>query len=183
MEALVLAPMQAWIRQYRVSKEKHSVVDKRRLEFDSERRASKLELKKVHQQQATDKTEPELMGKLEAKSGDVAGSLRMLWHASHVCLLFGKDPCQSMKHFVSEGHPRCIMTCCICDFAVCGCLVSSCGIKLSFAALHVDGSEKQKADLLLVVLQRSVPCTTPMSRSYMTAWQLSSMMPSLSEYI
>lgn len=75
MDALVLAPMRGWIKQYRLFKEKLSVLDNRRLEFDAERRAfHKLELKKVHQQQASDRAEPELMGKLEAKSGDVAGS-------------------------------------------------------------------------------------------------------------
>lgn len=93
MEALVLAPLQAWIRQYRIFKEKLSVLDNRRLEFDAERRAfHKLELKKVHQQQATDKAEPELMGKLEAKSGDVAGSSCMLCHLSFDCLPFARDP-------------------------------------------------------------------------------------------
>ena len=81
----MLAPMQAWIRQYRISKEQLSVLDNRRLEFDAERRAfHKLELKKVHQQQATDKAEPQLMGKLEAKSGDVAGSACFVMHISHL---------------------------------------------------------------------------------------------------
>lgn len=71
----MLAPMRAWIKQYKIFKERLSILDNRRLEFDAERRAfHKLELKKVHQQQASDKAEPELMGKLEAKSGDVAGS-------------------------------------------------------------------------------------------------------------
>ena len=88
----MLAPLQAWIRQYRIFKEKLSVLDNRRLEFDAERRAfHKLELKKVHQQQATDKAEPELMGKLEAKSGDVAGSYSILCHASLDCLLFAME--------------------------------------------------------------------------------------------
>lgn len=71
----MLAPMRGWIKDYRSFKDKLSVLDNRRLEFDAERRAfHKLELRKVHQQQATDKADPELMGKLEAKSGDVAGS-------------------------------------------------------------------------------------------------------------
>lgn len=44
------------------------LLDNRRLEFDAERRAfHKLELKKVHQQQATDIPEPELMGNLEPR--------------------------------------------------------------------------------------------------------------------
>ena len=50
------------------------VLDNTRLEFDAERRAfSKLDIKRVRQQQAADKIEPELAGKLEAKSGDLAG--------------------------------------------------------------------------------------------------------------
>ena len=75
LETNVLGPLHAWIKEYRTFKDKLSSLDNRRLEFDAERRAfHKLELKKVHQQQATDKAEPELMGKLEAKSGDVAGT-------------------------------------------------------------------------------------------------------------
>ncbi len=67
-------PLHAWIKEYRSFKDKLSILDKRRLEFDAERRAfHKLELKKVHQAQATDNVEPELAGKLEAKGGDVAG--------------------------------------------------------------------------------------------------------------
>lgn len=74
LETNVLGPLHAWIKEYRTFKDKLSSLDNRRLEFDAERRAfHKLELKKVHQQQASDKAEPELMGKLEAKSGDVAG--------------------------------------------------------------------------------------------------------------
>lgn len=73
LEAGVLQPLRTWIKEYRTFKDKLSVLDNRRLEFDAERRAfHKLEIKKVHQQQAADKVEPELMGKLEAKSGDVA---------------------------------------------------------------------------------------------------------------
>ncbi|KAL3155067.1 hypothetical protein ABBQ38_011132 [Trebouxia sp. C0009 RCD-2024] len=73
LEASVLTPMRGWIKDYRSFKDKLTILDDRRLEFDAERRAfHKLELKKVRQQQATDKVEPELMGKLEAKSGDVA---------------------------------------------------------------------------------------------------------------
>ena len=67
--------MRGWIKDYRSFKDKLSILNNRRLEFDAERRAfHRLELRKVHQQQATDKADPELMGKLEAKSGDVAGN-------------------------------------------------------------------------------------------------------------
>ena len=87
LETGVLAPLHAWIKEYRTFKDKLSVLDNRRLEFDAERRAfHKLELKKVHQQQATDKAEPELMGKLEAKSGDVAGDTRPYHCQRHVAL-------------------------------------------------------------------------------------------------
>ena len=76
MESNVLAPLHNWIKEYRTFKDKMSTLDKRRLEFDAERRAyHKLELKRVHQQQATDSVEPELAGKLEAKGGDVAGMM------------------------------------------------------------------------------------------------------------
>lgn len=70
----VLAPMQAWINEYRAFKAKMSILDKHRLEFDAERRAfHKLELKVVHSKQASDSVDPELAGKMEAKNGDVAG--------------------------------------------------------------------------------------------------------------
>lgn len=73
MESNVLAPLHNWIKEYRTFKDKMSTLDNRRLEFDAERRGyHKLDLKRVHQQQATDSVEPELAGKLEAKGGNVA---------------------------------------------------------------------------------------------------------------
>lgn len=43
-------------------------------EFDAERRAfSKLELKRVRQQQAQDRVEPELAAKIEAREASLAG--------------------------------------------------------------------------------------------------------------
>lgn len=79
--------MRGWIKDYRSFKDKLTILDDRRLEFDAERRAfHKLELKKVRQQQATDKVEPELMGKLEAKSGDVAGTSALNYNSSLVLL-------------------------------------------------------------------------------------------------
>ena len=43
-------------------------------EFDAERRAfSKMELKRVRQQQATDRVEPELAAKIEARQATLAG--------------------------------------------------------------------------------------------------------------
>ena len=75
LEANVLAPLRAWIKEYRTFKEKLGVLDNRRLEFDAERRAhTKLELKSVRSKQANDHVEPELAGKMEAKGGDVAGN-------------------------------------------------------------------------------------------------------------
>ena len=45
-------------------------------EFDAERRAfNKLELKRIRQQQAQDRVEPDLMSKLEAKDGSLSGSV------------------------------------------------------------------------------------------------------------
>ena len=74
LESNVLAPLRQWIAAYRAFKDKLKTLDNTRLEFDAERRAfSKLDIKRVRQQQAADKVEPELAGKLEAKSGDVAG--------------------------------------------------------------------------------------------------------------
>lgn len=73
LEANVLAPLRAWIKEYRTFKEKLGMLDNRRLEFDAERRAhTKLELKSVRSKQANDHVEPELAGKMEAKGGDVA---------------------------------------------------------------------------------------------------------------
>lgn len=70
--------MQAWISEYRAFKDKLSILDKHRLEFDAERRAfHKLELKVVHSKQASDSVDPELAGKMEAKNGDVAGTTRL----------------------------------------------------------------------------------------------------------
>ena len=75
LEANVLGPLRQWIASYRAFKEKMKVVDNTRLEFDAERRAfAKLDLKRVRSIQASDKVEPELAGKLEAKGGDVAGT-------------------------------------------------------------------------------------------------------------
>ena len=55
----MLAPMRGWIKEYRSYKEKLSILENRRLEVDAERRAfHKLELREVHQQQATDKAKP-----------------------------------------------------------------------------------------------------------------------------
>ena len=74
LESNVLAPLRQWIQSYRAFKERRKVLDNTRLEFDAERRAfSKLDIKRVRQQQAADQVEPELAGKLEAKGGDVAG--------------------------------------------------------------------------------------------------------------
>ena len=76
LEANALAPLQAWIKEYRTFKEKLSLLDNKRLEFDHERRAhNKLELKSVRSKQANDRVEPELAGKIESKGGDVAGNL------------------------------------------------------------------------------------------------------------
>ena len=76
LESNVLAPLRQWIQSYRAFKERRKVLDNTRLEFDAERRAfSKLDIKRVRQQQAADQVEPELAGKLEAKGGDVAGIL------------------------------------------------------------------------------------------------------------
>lgn len=82
LESNVLAPLRQWIAAYRAFKDKMKVLDNTRLEFDAERRAfSKLDIKRVRQQQAADKIEPELAGKLEAKSGDLAGMrCRVLLH-------------------------------------------------------------------------------------------------------
>lgn len=45
-------------------------------EFDAERRAfNKLELKRIRQQQAQDKVEPDLVAKLEAKDASLTGTL------------------------------------------------------------------------------------------------------------
>ena len=45
-------------------------------EFDAERRAfNKLELKRIRQQQAQDKVEPDLIAKLEAKDASLSGTL------------------------------------------------------------------------------------------------------------
>lgn len=45
-------------------------------EFDAERRAfNKLELKRIRQQQAQDKVEPDLVAKLEAKDASLSGTL------------------------------------------------------------------------------------------------------------
>ena len=48
-------------------------------EFDAERRAfNKLELRRIRQQQAQDRVEPDLMSKLEAKDGSLSGSVLVL---------------------------------------------------------------------------------------------------------
>ena len=74
----MLEPLRAWIKEYRTFKDKMSVLDNTRLEFDAERRAfHKLEIKGVHHKQANDAVNPEISGKLEAKSGDVAGILHL----------------------------------------------------------------------------------------------------------
>ncbi|DBB01296.1 TPA: hypothetical protein ACH3X3_011693 [Trebouxia sp. C0006] len=73
LEQNVLEPLRAWIKEYRTFKDRMSVLDNTRLEFDAERRAfHKLEIKGVHHKQANDAVNPEIAGKLEAKSGDVA---------------------------------------------------------------------------------------------------------------
>ena len=78
LEQNVLEPLRAWIKEYRTFKDKMSVLDNTRLEFDAERRAfHKLEIKGVHHKQANDAVNPEISGKLEAKSGDVAGILHL----------------------------------------------------------------------------------------------------------
>ena len=80
----MLEPLRAWIKEYRTFKDRMSVLDNTRLEFDAERRAfHKLEIKGVHHKQANDAVNPEIAGKLEAKSGDVAG----MQHFQHcLCL-------------------------------------------------------------------------------------------------
>jgi hypothetical protein len=78
LEQNVLEPLRAWIKEYRTFKDRMSVLDNTRLEFDAERRAfHKLEIKGVHHKQANDAVNPEIAGKLEAKSGDVAGMLHV----------------------------------------------------------------------------------------------------------
>ena len=59
-------------------------------EFDAERRAfNKLELKRIRQQQAQDKVEPDLVAKLEAKDASLSGTLsnpaRQLLTCSYEC--------------------------------------------------------------------------------------------------
>ena len=119
----MLTPMRGWIKDYRSFKDKLTILDDRRLEFDAERRAyHKLELKKVRQQQATDKAEPELMGKLEAKSGDVAGrsalncdsSLVLLHCDKHV--LFKEQPTglNGMLHARNICVSFCVQSCAVC---------------------------------------------------------------------
>ena len=101
LEANALAPLQAWIKEYRTFKEKLGLLDNKRLEFDHERRAhNKLELKSVRSKQANDRVEPELAGKIESKGGDVAGNLQylnavfqcssaeMCLHLCHMCPVF-----------------------------------------------------------------------------------------------
>lgn len=81
LESNVLGPLRQWIQSYRAFKDRMKVLDNTRLDFDAERRAfSKLDIKRVRQQQAADKVEPELAGKLEAKGGDVAGMFTTLPH-------------------------------------------------------------------------------------------------------
>jgi len=90
LEQNVLEPLRAWIKEYRTFKDRMSVLDNKRLEFDAERRAfHKLEIKGVHHKQANDDVDPEIAGKLEAKSGDVTGTLHVydcatwLGHSTH----------------------------------------------------------------------------------------------------
>ena len=72
----MLEPLRAWIKEYRTFKDRMSLLDNKRLEFDAERRAfHKLEIKGVHHKQANDAVDPEIAGRLEGKSGDVAGML------------------------------------------------------------------------------------------------------------
>jgi len=94
LEQNVLEPLRAWIKEYRTFKDRMSVLDNKRLEFDAERRAfHKLEIKGVHHKQANDAVDPEIAGKLEAKSGDVSGMLHVyehatwLGHSAHSCCL------------------------------------------------------------------------------------------------
>ncbi len=50
-------------------------------EFDAERRGfNKLELKRIRQQQAQDKVEPDLVAKLEAKDASLSGTLSSSMH-------------------------------------------------------------------------------------------------------
>lgn len=80
----MLEPLRAWIKEYRTFKDRMSVLDNTRLEFDAERRAfHKLEIKGVHHKQANDAVNPEIAGKLEAKSGDVAGDTILCCMSAH----------------------------------------------------------------------------------------------------
>lgn len=73
MQATVLNPLNQWLTVFRSFSSRVKALENRRLEFDAERRAfNKLELKRIRQQQAQDKVEPNLVAKLEAKDASLS---------------------------------------------------------------------------------------------------------------
>lgn len=153
------------------------LLDNRRLEFDAERRAfHKLELKKIHQQQATDIPEPELMGKLEAKSGNVAALPCFFGHH--------QSACPTNQHLAKHQQcGSCTYQYSVCKYAEALCLPAvRCIICLSFTIMHTHAPRMACADLVHVVLQQSAQFTIPMSNSSIWAWQPSSTILSLSGY-
>ncbi|DBA81765.1 hypothetical protein WJX77_003025 [Trebouxia sp. C0004] len=73
MQATVLTPLNQWLTVFRSFSSRIKALENQRLEFDAERRAfNKLELKRIRQQQAQDKVEPDLVAKLEAKDASLS---------------------------------------------------------------------------------------------------------------
>ncbi|DBB16291.1 hypothetical protein WJX82_001953 [Trebouxia sp. C0006] len=72
MQATVLNPLNQWLTVFTSFSSRIKALEHRRLEFDAERRGfNKLELKRIRQQQAQDKVEPDLVAKLEAKDASL----------------------------------------------------------------------------------------------------------------
>jgi hypothetical protein len=68
MDTEVLTPMNQWLKIYKDFKNKFSVLEQRRLDFDAERRVfNRLEITRVRQQQDKDAVDMQLSTKLSAK--------------------------------------------------------------------------------------------------------------------
>ncbi|KAK9815404.1 hypothetical protein WJX72_003147 [[Myrmecia] bisecta] len=68
MDTEVLTPMNQWLKIYKDFKNKFSVLEQRRLDFDAERRQfNRLEITRVRQQQSKDSVDMQLSTKLSAK--------------------------------------------------------------------------------------------------------------------
>ncbi|KAL3152190.1 hypothetical protein ABBQ32_001279 [Trebouxia sp. C0010 RCD-2024] len=69
MQVMVMKPLNQWLAVFKSFSSKMRSLENRRLEFDAERRAfTKLEIKRIRQQQAHDTVEADTMAKLEARN-------------------------------------------------------------------------------------------------------------------